>query len=243
MTRALRLSDVTVVVLAGGLGTRLREAVPDRPKILAPVSGRPFLDHVLELLASQGAHRVVLALGYLAGQVEAHLAGSRIALPNLEISTSVEPEPQGTGGALALCRGLITGDPVLVMNGDTFVDADLAGFVEAWDGFDAEAALVAVEVPDAARYGRLDLSDDGRVQRFLEKDALGLGPAWINGGIYLLSLRLIDRLVAMGKSSLERDLLERLPAGSIAAWRHRGRFVDIGTPASLAQAAGIVEAG
>ena len=234
------LADLDLVVLAGGLGTRLRSVVADRPKVLAPVAGRPFLDHLLTWLDRQGARRVVLALGHLADQVETHLEARRRDFPRLQIVTTVETSPQGTGGALAACRDLLRSDPVLVLNGDTFVDVDLGGFADAWAGFGTPAALVAVEVEDATRYGRLEIVA-GRVHRFAEKSEAP-GAAWINGGIYLLSGPLLDRLAGMGTCSLERDLLERLPPGSIATFPTRGQFIDIGTPASLAAAPDVLAA-
>jgi NDP-sugar pyrophosphorylase family protein len=234
------LADLDLVVLAGGLGTRLRSVVADRPKVLAPVAGRPFLDHLLTWLDRQGARRIVLALGHLADQVEARLAARRQDFPRLEIVTAVETSPLGTGGALASCRDLLRSDPVLVLNGDTFVDVDLTCFVAGWAEFAAPAALVAVKVADATRYGRLEI-EGGRVQRFAEKSNAP-GSAWINGGIYLLSGMLLDRLAGMGPCSLERDLLERLPPGSIATFPTSGHFIDIGTPTSLAAAPDVLAA-
>ena len=235
------LAGIDIVVLAGGLGTRLRSVLPDRPKVLAPVGGRPFLDHLLDWLAAQGAGRGILALGVRAEQVLDHLAGTAGRWPGLRLETAVEPEPLGTGGALAFCRDRLASDPVLVLNGDTFVEVDLRAFAAAWPGLRAAAALVTVEVEDAGRYGRLELSPGGHVERFCEKTPLP-GAAWINAGIYLLGRALLAGLPAGRASSLERDLLERLPPGSLAAWRCPGRFIDIGTPASLAEAAAVLAA-
>ena len=239
--RRLRPADLDTVVLAGGLGSRLRGVLPDRPKALAPVAGRPFLDHLLDWLAAQGAHRVVLALGVMADQVLAHLARSAGRWPGLRLDPVVEPAPLGTGGALAFCRCRLGSDPVLVLNGDSFVELDLAAFVGAWPALDAAAALVAVEVADAARYGRLELSPSGRVRRFLEK-APTPGAGWINAGVYLLAAETLAALPPARPSSLERDLLEALPPGRIAAWPCGGRFIDIGTPASLAEAPAVLAA-
>ena len=247
--RARPLADLDLVVLAGGLGTRLRPAVADRPKALAPVgaSGRPFLDLLLAWFRGRGVRRVVLALGHMADQVEARLPELRRRLPGMEIATSVEPGPLGTGGALRLCLPHLRSDPVMVANGDSFAEADLAAFLAAFAASGAPAALVAVEVPEAARYGRLELSSaDGRcrVLRFAEKDPSFAGPARINGGLYLFRRGLLEeRLPPAGVAgSLERDLLERLagPAGSLAAFPADGRFVDIGTPESLAAAAEVL---
>jgi mannose-1-phosphate guanylyltransferase len=232
------LADLDVLVLAGGLGTRLRPVLTDRPKVLAPVGERPFLDYLLAWLERQGSRRAVLALGHLADQVEAWLA-ERQPVPELEIVPVREPEPLGTGGALAFCRPQLRSDPVLVLNGDTFVEVVLDTFVAAWAESGAEAGMVAVPVADAARYGRVELSAENRVARVVEKDEAAHGAAWINGGVYLLPRALLDCLPPP-PCSLERDLLERLPAGSVLAFPASGRFIDIGTPDSLAEAPGVL---
>lgn len=241
MSAPSELAQLDLVLLAGGLGTRLRAAVSDRPKVLAPVAGRPFLEHLLDWLAAQGVRRVVLALGHLAEQVEAFLEERRGLYPGLTLTTRREPKPLGTGGALAACGPQLRSDPVLVMNGDTFVGVDLRAFLAAWAGSGAEAALVAAEVEDGARYGQLELSGTDRIVRFTEKDPSVGGRAWINAGIYILPRRLVDRLPPP-PASLERDLLEQLSPGSVLAFRTAGRFIDIGTPESLAAAPAVLGA-
>jgi mannose-1-phosphate guanylyltransferase len=235
------LGAIDVVVLAGGLGTRLRPILADRPKVLAPVAGRPFLDHLLEWLERQGVERVILSLGHLADQVEAYLAKRPVGYGGLDISTVREPAPLGTGGALRFCRQAICSDPFLVMNGDTFVEVELAGFVKACGASGAAAGLVAVRVENAARYGRLELTPQDRIAAFVEKDATYAAAAWINAGVYWLKAAELERLPERA-SSLERDLLQALPSGSVFAWRSTGPFIDIGTPESLAQAPTVLAA-
>jgi NDP-sugar pyrophosphorylase family protein len=230
-----RLSDIDIAVLAGGLGTRLAGAVPGLPKVLAPVAGRPFVEHLIDWLAPQGAKRIVFLLGHRAEMVTAHLAAHPRA--GIEFDWSVESEPLGTGGALAFASPKFRGDPVLVINGDTFVDADLGAFCAAYA---PPATMLAVAVDDAGRYGRLDIAQ-GRVQRFVEKDPAFKGKAAINAGLYLLSRETIA-CIAKGKGvSLERDVFERMAPGTIAAHVDaKARFVDIGTPESWQGAASIV---
>ncbi len=236
---AKTLESVDVAVLAGGLGTRLAGAVPGLPKALAPVGGRPFLEHLLDWLESHGARRVVLLLGHRAGQVEAHLAAHPRA--NVAFVFSNEPEPLGTGGALGFARAKFASDPVLVVNGDTFVDGDLAGLVAAHRAAKADATMLCVEVPDAGRYGRVEI-ENGRVAAFCEKDATWRGPAAINAGVYLVSRALLAKIPADRPVSLERDVFEKLPQGALAAFLDaRARFVDIGTPESWTGAADVIE--
>src|SRR3954471_21886553 len=167
MTPAEGPGDCDVAVLAGGLGTRLRGSIGALPKVLAPVAGRPFLDILLDQIARQGFRRVVLLLGYRADAVEAHLAQARRT--DLAIETVIETAPLGTAGALRGALPRLASDPVVVMNGDTFVEFDAAAVLAALGASDAAAALVAVRVPDAGRYGALALDGAGRVARFLEK--------------------------------------------------------------------------
>ncbi|MEJ0068233.1 MAG: sugar phosphate nucleotidyltransferase [Pseudomonadota bacterium] len=171
-------ADHDVVVLAGGLGTRLRGAIGALPKILAPVAGRPFLDILLDHIARHGFRRVILLLGYRADAVRAHLASRPSAL---DVEIFVETTPLGTAGALRTAVPHVQSDPVLVMNGDSFVQFDAVAFLDAYQRSGAPAALVSVMVPDASRYGALDIDSDERVVRFLEKRPGG-GPGPINAG-------------------------------------------------------------
>jgi NDP-sugar pyrophosphorylase family protein len=224
---------VEVLVLAGGLGTRLSHVMADCPKILAPIEGRPFLDYLLHWLGEQGATRVVLGLGHRAAPVLEHLDARPIS--SLEVITVVEPEPLGTAGAIGFALSRLAGDPVLVMNGDTFVQADLRKFVASHRESKASASILCVRVEDAGRFGRIEIHD-GRVRRFEEKSSAVSGPSWVSAGVYLLSRPLLERIAKLGKGSLEHDVLEPMPAGSIHAFQSSGPFLDIGTPESLAAA-------
>ncbi len=235
---AKALDAIDVAVLAGGLGTRLAATVPGLPKALAPVAARPFVEHLLDWLGAQGARRIVFLLGHRAEQLEAHLANHPRA--RIAFETSIEPQPLGTGGAIRFARAKLRSDPILVVNGDTFVDADLAPMLAAHRRSGSPATLLAVEVADAARYGRLDFAG-GRLQAFVEKDASFAGPAAINAGVYLLSQTLLARIAAQGQGSLERDVFATLAPGTLGVHLDRAaRFVDIGTPESWQSAASIV---
>jgi mannose-1-phosphate guanylyltransferase len=234
----MSLSDIDVAVLAGGLGTRLQGVLPETPKILAPIAGKPFLEHLLGWLSRQGARRVILALGYRADAVRAYLETREF--PALQIETIVEPSPLGTGGAVAFASGSFHSDPVLVMNGDTIIDADLNAFLAAHRGSGSPASILCVQVEDAGRYGRIEIGDTDRVVRFVEKDASASGAAWVNGGIYLFNGTVLRRISELSIGSLERDVLEKMPEGQIYAYHAAGRFLDIGTPETLALAPEVV---
>jgi mannose-1-phosphate guanylyltransferase len=230
----MEIANIDVVVLAGGLGTRLHPVLPDRPKVLAPVGGKPFLEYLLQWLIVQGARRVVLCLGYRSADVLAFLETRSFA--PLEVHTVIETEPLGTGGAVANALPSLSSDPVLVINGDTMVDADLTAFLDAHFASQAVASILCVRVEDAGRYGRLEIDPHQRVIRFEEKNLAASDPAWINAGFYLFGRTTLKKVADLTKGSLERDILEKMPAGTIHAYLTDGRFLDIGTPETLALA-------
>jgi NDP-sugar pyrophosphorylase family protein len=236
---AAALADIDVAVLAGGLGTRLRSVLGETPKILAPVSGSPFLDHLLSWLAGFGARRVILCLGYRSQPVLDHIASH--PFPGIDIATSIEPEPLGTAGALRLAVPHFRSDPVLVMNGDTFVDADLTAFATAHRQHRATASILCANVPSTARYGRLDIDDAGSIRGFHEKDPTDTRPGLINAGLYLFSQPWLQTFAHGTGGSLERDVFAAAPAGAFQAIPAGDvTFIDIGTPESFAEAEQVV---
>ena len=229
--QGIHIRDVTAMVLVGGLGTRLRSVICDRPKVLAPVHGRPFLAYLLDQIASSGITKVVLCTGYRAEQI-VETFGRKYG--KLDLSYSPEPRPLGTAGALRLALPLVQSQTVLAMNGDSFCDVDLRAF-DSWAASrHTDASIVAVGMENASRYGALDLEDD-RVVGFQEK-APRPGFGWINAGIYSFRRDFLCSLPLCGPFSLEKDVFERQLCGELSAFRHCGHFLDIGTPESLASA-------
>jgi mannose-1-phosphate guanylyltransferase len=231
------LASIDVYVLAGGLGTRIRPALGDTPKLLAPIGGQPYLRHLFDWLRQFGARRIVLGLGHGAAAVLDYLRAQPAT--DVDICTVVEPSPLGTAGAIRFARAELRSDPVLVLNGDTFVNADLCALVARQRETRALGTLVCVDVDDAGRYGRVVLDAAGRIIGFTEKDTSFRGPAAVNGGVSALSAELLDRIAIGEAKSLEYDVFQRLPAGSLAAYPGRFDFIDIGTPESLARAADV----
>lgn len=223
------LKDIDVVVLAGGLGTRISPVLKDTPKILAPIGGRPYLDFLLAWLKSFGAKRVIFGLGHLAGAVSDYLINN--PPEGIECVSIIENKPLGTAGAITNVRSEVKSNPVLIMNGDSFVDADLCQFVAGHKG---EASVLCTEVADARRYGTVKLTDNNHIVAFQEK-AENAGAGLINAGIYLFSPDILDEIAACGPS-LENDFFQKQPAGRLAAMSGAYTFLDIGTPEDLARA-------
>lgn len=228
----LELDCTTAVILAGGLGTRLRPVVGDNPKVLACVRSKPFLAYLLEQIARANIKHAVLCLGYRGDQVRSAL-GDRYA--GVELAYSQESSPLGTAGALRLALPLIPTDPVLVMNGDSLCEADFPAFW-AWHlAQRANATLLLTRVGDTCRFGRVQVDEEGRVLAFEEKDGRNT-PGWINAGVYLICRRLIEEIPAVGAVSLERGVFPTWVGRGLCGYRSQGRFLDIGTPDAYAMA-------
>lgn len=220
------LSGTTSILFAGGLGTRLRSVVADRPKVLAEVNGRPFLTYLLDQLATAGIRRAVLCTGYKSNMVRVALGAS---YRGIELIYSEEEEPMGTGGALRLALPLLGDERVLVMNGDSFCDADLVSFAHRHQSVSARCSLVLARVADVGRYGAVQLAPDGVITIFEEKGAHE-GEGLINAGIYLLDTDLIAEVPAQVVYSLERELFPQLTGSGLYGFEEGGRFIDIGIP-------------
>ena len=234
-TESLPLSSIDVAILVGGLGTRLRGVVDGVPKPLAPVHGRPFLFYLLDRLALRGARSVTLCSGYMADFVQEKTGFEWMGMP---VHHSVEKEPMGTAGALALAKNFLQSERVLIMNGDTWFEPDFKAFAEAAEG--SEFCIAAAQVPDASRYGTLEWDADGCLISFKEKsDSPASGS--INGGVYFVSQKLLASL-RVEPLSLERAVLPALVLERrVKVFPTDAPFLDIGIPSDYAAAAGFFE--
>jgi NDP-sugar pyrophosphorylase family protein len=233
--RAVTMADLrstTAIILAGGLGTRLRPVVSDRPKVLAEVAGRPFLAYLLEQVAAAGVRRLVLCTGYRAEAVEAAFGRS---FAGMHLLYSPEVEPLGTGGALRQALTLAESDPLLAMNGDSYLDMPLAAISARHDAHGGEGTVAVTLVPDTGRFGRVRTAEDGRILAFEERGTRGQA-GWINAGIYLLSRRLLAAIPPTGPVSLEREQFPKWIAAGLYACPSEAPFLDIGTPETYATA-------
>jgi len=221
------------IILAGGRGTRLRSVVSDRPKPLAEVAGRPFVEWLLLTLRTQGVRRAVLATGYKGEMVEAAFGnGARLGL---ELAYAHETVPLGTGGAARHALQQVTTDHVLVLNGDSFCPFDVRRLLTNHQRTGARATLLLAPMDDCRRYGTVEAAEDGHVLSFREKNA-DLGAGLINAGVYLFDRRTLESIPAGRAVSLENDTFPALIGHGLYATGGEGPFLDIGTPESYASA-------
>lgn len=219
------VTGIDAIVLAGGLGTRLRAEVPDLPKPLAPVAGRPFLAWVLDHLAAQGVRRAVLSVGARHRAIQDHF-GDRHG--PIRLAYGVEARPLGTGGAIRAALAYCASDPVLVVNGDTLFEIDLGALLARHLAGGRALTLALHGADDTARYGRVAVTG-GIVTAFEEKGPAGPGP--INAGLYVVARRLFDGFRLPTAFSFEEELLApHLAALAPAAHEADGYFIDIGVP-------------
>ena len=224
--RGIPIDAVGAFVLCGGAGTRLRPVLADRPKSMALISGTPFLQLLLDRLRSQGIDDVILGTGYMANKIESYFgSGNKFAL---RIRYSTEYEPLGTGGALKLAEPLIS-DPVVVLNGDSYVEWSLVPMLELFTAKAADLVIVVQAVADVTRYGSVTLDRDGRVTQFVEKGAAA-GPGLINAGAYLLRKQIVRELPERTAISLEKEVFPRLLDRGVYGLISTGLFIDIGIP-------------
>ncbi len=203
---------------------------------MAPVAGVPFLELLLRQVREEGIREVILGTGYMAEQIEDYFRDG--AALGMTIRYSRESEPLGTGGALKLAESLLS-DPVVVLNGDSFVEWKLDAACEFFERGSAEAVMVLQQVPDIARYGSVAMDPDGRVTEFVEKGTR-TGPGLINAGVYLLRKEIVATLPEKQAISLERDVFPRLPVGKLYGLVMEGIFIDIGIPADLERAQSVL---
>lgn len=226
--------NITAVILAGGLGTRLRSVISRKPKVIAEVNNRPFIFYLLKQLDDFGLDKVVICTGYKSEAVKKEIGNK---YNNLDIIYSVEEKPLGTGGALRLAMPLINTPRALIMNGDSYLDIKLNVFVEWAQRNKSEVALCLLKMKDTKRFGRVVLKDEYRIKSFEEKNQNNT-PGYINAGIYFLDKELLTTMPINEFCSIERDLFPNWLDKNCHGYIFDNKFLDIGTPESYKQAMG-----
>ena len=229
-----RTAAVDAIILAGGLGTRLRPVVADVPKVLAAVRGKPFLDLVLGILSHcPFIGRVVIATGHMAEQVYQRY-GNGHPYP-FDISFSEEKKLLGTGGAIKKALKYTSTETILALNGDSYVEMDLFDLLRSHKERGADMTMVLKAVDRANRFGTAKIDSAARIIDFEEKKA-GATKGLINAGIYVFRRGLFDEVQDGVPLSLERDLLPVFLRKGLYGYVNSGRFIDIGTPRSYRMA-------
>jgi D-glycero-alpha-D-manno-heptose 1-phosphate guanylyltransferase len=224
--------SIEAIILAGGLGTRLRSVIHDVPKPMAPVNGKPFLYYLLNYLHSEGIKRVILSVGYKHDVISSFF-GSHFK--SMDLVYAIEEQPMGTGGAVKLALSQSSEESVFILNGDTFFPVSLTGLREKHYQLGAEITLALKKVENNDRYGSVCLGADLFIESFKEKSASA--ETLINGGIYLLNKKSFLDNVPGDRFSFEKDYLEKVVSTHcLGGCIFDTYFLDIGVPDSLQKA-------
>lgn len=215
------------IILAGGLGTRLRSVVADIPKCMAPVAGKPFIHFIIEFLKDNGVEHFIFSIGYLHEVIEKYLQEN---YSELNYTVSVEHDPLGTGGAIQLACSKASGKNALIVNGDTLYKIDVASFNKFHQEKGSDCTLSLKPMQNFDRYGVVEIDEIGYVQSFKEKQFYSSG--LINGGIYALQIEPFLENNFPEKFSFEKDYLEQNvhDNSKIFGMIQDGYFIDIGIP-------------
>jgi D-glycero-alpha-D-manno-heptose 1-phosphate guanylyltransferase len=214
------------IILAGGLGTRLRSAVPNLPKCMAPVKGKPFIGYVIDYYHQQGIEKFIFSLGYLHEVIEDYL---NKAYPSLSKKYVVEPEPLGTGGAIRLACEAATEENVLVLNGDTIFNIALSSLADFHFQHYSHCTLSLKPMTNFDRYGVVETNSNNSIKSFKEKQFYETG--LINGGVYALHVPSFLNELLPAKFSFEKDYMEvKYAHGNMYGVVQEGYFIDIGIP-------------
>ena len=212
------------IVLAGGLGTRLRSAVPNLPKCMAPVAGKPFIEYVIDYYQGQGIDHFIFAVGYKKEFIEDFLKTKK-----MNYSLSAEDEPLGTGGAIRVACSVAKSNDVLVINGDTFFGINMPELYACHTKTAADCTLSLKEMTSFDRYGTVELDTGRSVKAFREKEWRQQG--LINGGVYALTVSQFLKEDLSSRFSFEKDYLEKyVGIRQMSALKQDGYFIDIGIP-------------
>ena len=226
------ISHIMAVILAGGLGTRLRKVVSDRPKIMAEINGKSFLHYLLDQIVDAGIGRVIISTGYMSEKIEETIGSS---YKSLQIHFSKEEVPLGTGGALKLAGKFVDTKLCLVMNGDSYTKFDVELLLRERKKAEAKIILIVKAVKDCSRYGTIQMDKNNKIIEFIEK---GGTTTWglINAGVYMMNTAVLKNIPEKTPCSLEYDFFPGMTGKGIYGHETKGKFIDIGTPESYAKA-------
>ena len=219
----------SLIILAGGLGTRLRSVVSDLPKCMAPVNGKPFLNYVIDYFQQQGITRFIFSVGYKHEVIITYLEQLTTRYSPFTFHYSIEKEPLGTGGAIKKACEKVNGKNVFVTNGDTLFKANIPALKNFHSQKKAECTLALKPMMNFSRYGVVELNENGSVKNFCEKKYYKSG--LINGGLYMLNVEFFLNRQLPEKFSFETGYLEKFyEEHTMYGLEQDGYFIDIGIP-------------
>ena len=218
----------TAIILAGGMGTRLKTIISDLPKPMAPIMNVPFLTYQLNYLKHFGIKKVIFSVGYLSEKIIAHYNQS---FENINIEYSIEKNPLGTGGGIRMAMSNLNEDLVLILNGDSFFDLNLEQFYNLHLEQKAEFSLALRYVNNSERYGNIEFNSSNQITSFIEKNQLNQS-GYINAGVYILSKKLyLQNTKPDINFSIEKEFFEKqLNQLIIKGFEFKDYFIDIGIP-------------
>lgn len=216
----------TAIVLAGGLGSRMRKLNSSLPKPMLDIAGKPFLAYLLDYLCAQGISKTILSVGY---QSEAIIKAFRNRHNNIEILYAIEDQPLGTGGAIKNALSMVENTHVFVLNGDTYFPVDLSKLLQHHENHSSDITLALKHMIETERYGKVVIDEDNRIVGFIEKEKMGAG--LINGGIYVVCRDVFKGINLPLEFSFERNFLARhLHQLRTYGIQFSEYFIDIGVP-------------
>jgi len=230
------LSEIDTVILVGGLGIRLQSVLKDKPKCLAPINGRSFIDILLDDCINQGLRRFILCVGYLKEQVIEHLSNR----DDCEIIYSEEEDLLGTGGAVKNAQELINSDYFLVLNGDSFIAMNFNEFINYTNDNYYTSTIVLTDRIKGSRYGNVNIDDGNLVTSFIEKNGSN-GNRYVSAGVYCMNYKVLDLIPPKVKYSFESDLFPSLVNTELYGFPVKSNLIDIGTINSFHRAQSFFE--
>lgn len=229
MKQSLDTAIVDVVILCGGMGTRLQGVENDRPKPMIDFNDRPFLDLLIDYVGNFGFKRFILCSGHKGNHIEEYFKKKS---DGKTYHISQETTPLGTAGAIKHAETAITSDVFLAMNGDSFCPVDLNSFLSFHYSKNALASVALAPMKDTLDYGGVILGEGDKIISFDEKSTTP-SSGWVNAGIYMFSKKLLNRIPSEKKVSLEQEIFPSLTGQGLFGFTSQSRLLDIGTPERL----------
>lgn len=236
-------ANIDVIILCGGMGSRLKTVIADKPKALAEIDEIPFIEFLINYVVTFGFRRFILCIGYKGEQIKKYYKYRKGNSAHCEIIFSEEKSLLGTAGAIKNAEKLIKSDTFLVINGDTFCKLNLNKFTDFHFAKRALLSMVLTKSPKARDCGNVSVGDDNRIIRFAEKVGAKKCDGLVNAGIYLMQHSLLSGIPLGAKVSLEYEIFPRIIEKGCYGFVSKSEFIDIGTPDSYKKATKFLKAG